>query len=132
VVEGDDYRVAATGETDTVVDGAIGGAGGVGSAVDVDEDRTLAIVVDAGCPDVEVKAVFGVDGVRLVEWSEGGAAFAIVNWLRRLRAKGESVADTGPWLGRSGGGEASGRGVGAVGDALEDEDALIGEAAYTP
>ena len=97
--------------------------------MDVDEDGTLALVVDAGCPEVEVKAVFGVDGVRLVEWSEGGAAFAVVNWLRGLWAEEESVADAGPWLGRYGRGEASGGGVAAVGDAFEDVDVLIEDAA---
>ena len=125
MVESDDDGVAATGETEAVVDGAVGGAGGVGSAVDVDEDGALALVVDAGCPDVDVEAVFGVDGMRLFERSEGGAAFAIVNWLRRLRAKRESVSDAGPWLGRCGRREASGGGVGTVGDAFEDVDALI-------
>jgi hypothetical protein len=70
MVEGDDDGVAATGETEAFVDGAVGGAGGVGSAVDVDEDGTLAIVVDAGGPEVEVEAVFGVDWVGLVERGE--------------------------------------------------------------
>ncbi len=38
MIEGDDYSVATAGEADAVVDGAIGGAGGVGSSMDVDED----------------------------------------------------------------------------------------------
>jgi hypothetical protein len=129
VVEGDDDSIAATGETDAVVDGAVGGAGGVGSAVDVDEDGSLAMVVDAGSPDVEAKAVFRVDGVRLVERSEGGAAFAVVNGLWSLRAVGEGVTDACPGGWRCGRGEASGGGVRAVGDAFEVVDALIGDAA---
>jgi hypothetical protein len=97
--------------------------------VDVDEDRTLAIVVDAGCPDVEVKAVFGVERVRLVERSEGGAAFAVVDGLRGLWAERVSVTNACPRGWRCGRGEASGRGVGTVGDAFEDVDVLIEDAA---
>jgi hypothetical protein len=129
VVEGDDDGVAAAGETEAVVDGAVGGAGGVGTAVYVDEDGTLAIVVDAGCPDVEVEAIFRVDGTRLVERSEGGAAFAVVNGLWSLRAVGEGVTDACPGGWRCGRAEASDGGIGAVGDPFEGFDALIGDAA---
>jgi hypothetical protein len=128
VVEGDDYGVAAAGETEAIVDGAVGGAGGVGSAVNVDEYGTFAVVVDAGGPDVEVEAVLGVRGVRLVERSEGGAAFAVVDGLRSLRAEAENFTHAGPWFGGFGGSEASCGGVGTVRDAFENVDALIDEA----
>lgn len=128
MVESDDDDIAAAGEADAIVDGAVGGAGGVGSAVDVDEDGALALVEGRG-PDVEMKTVFGVDGAGFVERGEGGAALARVDGLKGLRAEGEAVADSGPWLWRGRRSEASGGGVGAVGDAFEDEDSLIGGAA---
>ena len=71
VVEGDDYDVSAPDEVDPVVDRAVAAAGGVGSAVDVDEDGTLSAVAESGCPDVEVEAVLAVDGVFFVEGREG-------------------------------------------------------------
>jgi hypothetical protein len=44
VVESDDNDIATVGEADAIVDGTIGGAGGIGSAVDVDEYGALALV----------------------------------------------------------------------------------------
>jgi len=67
VVEGDDYDVSAFDEADSVVDGAVAATAGVGSAVDVDEDGTALAVAEAGGPDVEVEAVFAVDGALFVE-----------------------------------------------------------------
>jgi hypothetical protein len=125
VVESDDDYVSAAGQTDAIVDGTIGGAGGVGSAVDVDEDWALAIV-ESGCPEIEMETVFGVDGIGFIERGEGGAALPGMDGLRGLRAEGHAVADTGPRLGRDWWSEASGGRVGAVRNAFEDEDSLSG------
>jgi hypothetical protein len=46
MVEGDDYDVSALDEVDAVVDRSVAAAGGVGSAVDVDEDGTLSTVAE--------------------------------------------------------------------------------------
>jgi hypothetical protein len=40
------YDVSALDEVDAVVDRAVAAAGGVGSAVDVDEDGTLSTVAE--------------------------------------------------------------------------------------
>ena len=52
-----------------------------------------------------------------------------VDGLRGLRAEGEGVADAGPGRGLCGGHEPAPGGVGAVGDAFEDVDAVLDEAA---
>ena len=98
VVEGDDDDVSAFGEADAIVDRTVAAAGGVGPAVDVDEDRTVFAVAEAGSPDVEVEAVLAVDGVCFVEGREGGAALAGMDGLRSLGTEGQSVADSLPWL----------------------------------
>lgn len=49
--------------------------------------------------------------------------------LRGLRPEGEGVADSLPWLRLRRGLESGPGGVVAVGNALEDEDAVVGEAA---
>ena len=67
MVEGDDYDVSAFGEADAIVYRAVAAAGGVGSAVDVDQDRTVFAVTEAGGPDIEVEAVLAVDGGWFVE-----------------------------------------------------------------
>ena len=125
MVEGDDYDVSAFGETDSIVDGAVAAAAGVGSAVDVDQHGTALAVAEAGGPDVEVEAVFAVGGVFFVEGREGGAAGAGVDGLRGLGAEGEGVSYAGPGDGFGGGLESGFGGVVAVGDALEDVDSTV-------
>ena len=67
MVESDDYDVSALDEVDAVVDRAVAAAGGVGSAVDVDEDGTLSTIAEGWGPNVEVQAVFAVEGIFFVE-----------------------------------------------------------------
>ena len=67
MVECNDYDVSALDEVDAIVDRAVATAGGVGSAVDVDEDGTLFAVAEGRGPNIEVQAVFAVDGIFFVE-----------------------------------------------------------------
>ena len=128
MVEGDDYDVSAPDEVDPVVDRSVAAAGGVGSTVDVDEDGTLSAVAESRCPDVEVKAVLAVDGVFFVEGREGRATAPGVDGLWGLRAEGDGVADSLPWLGFDRRLEAGFGGVFAVWDAFEDFNAVVDEA----
>jgi hypothetical protein len=96
--------------------------------MDVDEDGTL-VAVERGCPDVEVKAVLTVDRVGLVERGKRRATLTRMDRLRSLGSEGKAIADAGPRLRADCRRKACGGGVGSIGDAFEDEDALIGEAA---
>jgi hypothetical protein len=126
MVESDDDRISTTGEPNAIVDRPIGGAGGVGSAVDVDQNRAFA-VIEGRSPDVEVEAVFAVDRVGFVERSEGGATLPHVNRLRGLGTEGETIADTCPWLRSDRLSKPGARSVGTIRNSFEDENVLIDE-----
>jgi hypothetical protein len=124
VVESDDDRITTTGEANPVVDRAIGGAGRISPAVDVDQNGAFP-VIESGSPDVEVETVFTVDRVGFVERSEGGATLPHVNRLRGLGTEGETIADTCPGLRSDRWGEPGARSVGTIRNSFEDENVLI-------
>jgi hypothetical protein len=128
MIQCDHDDVAAASETDAVVDRTVGGAGRVGSAVNIDQDGPL-VTVESRSPEVQVEAILGVDWVGFVEWSEGRAALASVEGLRGLWAEGEAIADARPRWGPNRWSETGRGSIGSVGNALENENLLVGEAA---
>jgi hypothetical protein len=77
-----------------------------------------------------MKAILTVDGAYFIKRRKCVAPFVRSGCLRRLRAKGDSIADTDPrgWPYRRL--KATLRGIVPVGNALEDEDIFIDEAAH--
>ena len=67
VVQRDNDNIAAMDEVDAVIDRPVAAARGVGPAVNVDHDGTLAVVVQSCSPDIEMKAVLAVDGLYFIE-----------------------------------------------------------------
>jgi hypothetical protein len=129
VVESDDDSISAAGEANAVINRAIGGAGGVGSAVNVDQNRAFP-VIEGGSPDVEMEAVFAVDRAGLVERSKGGATLPGVNRLRCLRTEGETIANACPRLRSDRWSEPRARSVGPIRNSFEDENVLIDEPSH--
>ncbi len=106
-------------------------AGDEAAAVEPDHDGTFGVVVDGRRPDVEAEAVFVLDAVVPVEQP---GVFVVgpagARALRRNVAVLHGAADAGPRLGLCGRHETRGGfGAGAIRDAFEGVDAVVGVAA---
>ena len=89
-VDRDDHDIAAAGEWAAVVERLVAGAMGEATAVDPEHDGPPG-VVEGGCEDVEVEAVF----VLVAAGSEAGHR---MRWLRRRGANTVGRADAIPGL----------------------------------
>ncbi len=117
VIDRDHHYVAATAQVHAVIERAAAGTVVVAAAVDVEQDRTLAPIVQPWRIHVEEQAVFAAGTIL-------GAA------LRCGGAKALRIADAGPWKFRQCWHEPPRRRIGAVRYALEHLDAAIHETAH--
>src|SRR6202041_289158 len=100
VIDRHDYYVALAAQIGSVVPGRVAGAGDERAAVAPEHDRTLASVVDGGCPHVEHETVFAhrrqLTPREQLEHRRRHRECVLV--LHRAIAEVESVANASPGL----------------------------------
>jgi hypothetical protein len=124
VVDGDDHDIAAMHEAGSVVEVAVDGSVVVGAAVKIDKDGALAVVAQAGGPDVEVETIFALRAQFAGNAGGESRVGARGTQLRSHVGEEGAVEYIAPGRGRGGGFEARHCCVGTVGDGLEDIDAV--------
>jgi hypothetical protein len=130
VIQRYDDHIAAPAKVEAIVERVICRAAAVCAAVNVYHDRSVPAIAKAGCPDVEVQAVF-------THWPLfrrkviAGIEPSLAGELRGSGAKRIGFANFDPGYGRKWGHESAGRGICPVRDAFEDINAIFERASYS-